>query len=91
MLKILFLLVSFSVFILSNDYYTIWNHKKNIYNEVNILESQYSYTTNNIGEALGITLIETIFHADKFMNGFVQEKKKNTDFKYLYDFEKSIK
>ena len=55
--------------------------------ENNFNENKRTFNTNKGGEAIGITLIETFLNKDKLS----EKKSYNSDFKYLKEFEESIK
>ena len=65
----------------------IWIEKEKPSIENNFDENKQTFNTNKIGEAIGITLIETLRTNDKSN----EKKSYNSDFKYLKEFEKSIK
>jgi hypothetical protein len=65
----------------------IWTQKEEPSIENNFQENKNVYQTNNIEEAIGATLIESLFHIDKIK----KKKKLNSDFEYLKEFENSIK
>ncbi|MGB6328466.1 MAG: hypothetical protein WBF48_06035 [Halarcobacter sp.] len=52
--------------------------------ENNFQENKYIYQTYDIGEAIGVTLLESLFNIDKIM----EKKQLSTDFKY---FDNSLK
>ncbi len=55
--------------------------------ENNFDENKRTFNTNKVGEAIGITLVETLLNNDKLN----QKKSYNSDFRYLKEFEESIK
>jgi len=55
--------------------------------ENNFGENKHTFNTNNMSEAIGITLVETLLNNDKLN----QKKSYNSDFKYLKEFEESLK
>jgi len=71
----------------SQDNTYIWNQVEQPSVENNFNTNHKIYQTNNISDAIGTTIIESLLHFDK-----VTEKKMlNTDFKYLKEFENSVK
>ena len=55
--------------------------------ENNFQENKYIYQTYDIGEAIGVTLLESLFNIDKIM----EKKQLSTDFKYFENFDNSLK
>jgi len=89
MYKILIISILFVQLIASHEQQSninIWNKKEKPSIENNFQENHKIYHTNSIGEAVSVTLIESLFHTDKI----IEKKKLNSDFKYLEEFKHSI-
>ena len=65
----------------------IWNNTQEPSLENDFKANKNTYQTSDKGEAIGVTLVETLFNSDKI----IEKKKLSSDFKYLDEFEKSIK
>ena len=65
----------------------IWTQKEEPSIENNFQENKHVYQKNNIDEAIGVILIESLFHIDTI----IEKEKISSDFKYLKEFENSIK
>ena len=65
----------------------IWNQTEKPSIENNFQQNKRIYQTDNIIEATSVTLFESLFHIDTI----IEKKKLETDFKYLEEFDNSIK
>ena len=65
----------------------IWTQKEKPSIENNFQRDIDIYQTNDIKEAIGVTLIESLFHIDEIG----KSKELNLDFEYLDELQNSIK
>lgn len=65
----------------------IWNKEEKPSPENNFQQNKKTYQTNHIAVGASIALIESILHYDEI----IEKKELNDDFKYLDEFDNSIK